>query len=406
VRSTTAPAHSNSGTTPPQTPLQLAVNTITGTILGLGLAAFYILPAAYERRYVQIAMAIIPNMRVQDNFLFHRTGDPPHDQVLHTASVIAVILIIFTVTTLLFLRATKPGAPYLDSEMWASRKPGSPTSAFARWGGEARPSHPSREISPVTRSSQHERAKLTPAYLLPSLTILTFAITLLLTPLTTILWTHAPELAFLQFPWRLTAILAAILAFAIALALSSLHLKPTTTSALTLLLAAALTYPAYHLFHQACAEEETVPARLALFQSNQGAEPTDEYTPINADNDSLAPNNPPYWLSSDPNAKAPSNTVPGPAPTHLTVQAPKPEDIILNLRDYPTWRITLNGALITNHLQRDDGLIALPIPTGPSTIDITDTRTLDETLGDILSLTSVALLLFLLLRTRRKIPLT
>jgi hypothetical protein len=210
----------------------------------------------------------------------------------------------------------------------------------------------------------------------------------------------------LQFPWRLTAILAAILTFGIALALSPLNLKPTTTSALTLLLAAALTYPAYHLFHQACAEEDTIPARLALFHSNQGAEPTDEYTPIDADNDSLAPNNPPYWLSSDPNAKAPSNTIPGPAPTHLTTNAPAPEDIILNLRDYPTWHITLNGALITNHLQRDDGLIALPIPTGPSTIDITDTRTLDETLGDILSIASLALLLFLLHRTRHKIPRT
>src|SRR5207245_966370 len=120
--------------------------------------------------------------------------------------------------------------------------------------------------------------------------------TLLLTPLTTPIWTHAPELAFLQFPWRLTAILAAILALTLAIALRSLHLKPTTTAALTLVVAAAFTYPAYHLFHQPCDEEDTIPARHTLFQSNRGAEPTDEYTPTNADNDSLSPNNPPYWL--------------------------------------------------------------------------------------------------------------
>jgi beta-glucanase (GH16 family) len=35
---------------------------------------------------------------------------------------------------------TNPGAPYLDSEMGASSEPGSPTSAFARGGGEGRPS--------------------------------------------------------------------------------------------------------------------------------------------------------------------------------------------------------------------------------------------------------------------------
>src|SRR4030088_868446 len=102
-----APANANLTTAPTQTPLQLAFSTLTGTILGLGLAAFYILPAAYERRYVQIAMAIIPNMRIQDNFLFHRTGDALHDQVLHTASLIAVILLILTAVTLLLLFVTK-----------------------------------------------------------------------------------------------------------------------------------------------------------------------------------------------------------------------------------------------------------------------------------------------------------
>ena len=100
--------------------------------------------------------------------------------------------------------------------------------------------------------------------------------------------------------------------------------------------------------------------------------------------------------------KAPANTSPGRAPTHLTVNAPAPEDIILNLRDYPAWRITLNGTPITDRLQRDDGLIALPIPPGPSTIDIHYAQTLDQTLGDILSLTSLALLLLLLARSRRK----
>jgi hypothetical protein len=333
-------------------------------------------------------MAIIPNMRIQDNFLFHHTGDAPHDQVLHTASLIAVILFALTAAALLAARrATNP-------------------SVFARWGEGTRPSSSqSLEISSVTRSPQREHTKLIPAYLLTSLTTLTLAIALLLTPLTTILWTHAPELDFLQFPWRFTAILAAILAFAIALALSPLKLKPISTGAFTLVLAAALTYPAYTVFHQTCAEEDTVPARLALFQSNQGAEPTDEYTPITADHDSLAPADPAYWLSPDPNAKAPTHSSPGPAPTHITVQASTPEDIILNLRDYPAWRITLNGTAITDHLQRDDGLIAFPIPASPSTIDIDSIQTPDQTVGDILSVLSLALLLFLLLRTHRKIPL-
>src|SRR3984885_4905198 len=147
--SATTPADTETTTSLSQTPIQIAINTAAGTVLGLCLAAFYILPAAYQRRYVQIAMAIIPNMRIQDNFLFHHTGDIPHDQVLHTASLIAILLIAFTAGALFAAkRVTNPGAgaPYLDSEMWASRK--------------ARPSSSrSQKISPTTRSPHSKRLK-------------------------------------------------------------------------------------------------------------------------------------------------------------------------------------------------------------------------------------------------------
>ena len=379
-----------------QPPLQLALNTVTGTALGLGLAAFYILPAAYERRYVQIAMAIIPNMRIQDNFLFHHTGDIPHDQVLHTASLIATILLTTTAVVLSYLAATnartpstKPGAPSSARSLrlrWTSRESGSPSSAFAR-RGEASATAP---------------AHLSQCQVIYALAILTIAIALLLTPLTQFIWIHALELAFLQFPWRLIAILAAILALSSALVFRPIQLNRTATAISITLIAAIFTYPAYALFHQACDAEDTVEARLALFHSNRGTEPTDEYTPITADNDSLAQTNPAYWLSPDPNTKAPSNSQPGPAPTHLTVNAPITENLILNLRDYPAWHIAQNGTPITTRLDRDDGLIALPIPAGPSTVDIAYAQTIDQTTGDAISLLSFVLLVFLMRRDYRR----
>jgi len=368
--SATAPAHSTITTAPPQTPRQLALNTAAGTTLGIGLAAFYILPAAYERHYVQIAMAIIPFYRIQDNFLFHQTGDAPHDQVLHSASIIAVILITAIAIALVVIRATNPGAPCPDSRTWASR-----ASATA-------PAH------------------LTPRQMFYILVILTIAITLLLTPLTKFIWTNAPELAFLQFPWRFLAILAAVLALAVALALTPLKLKPTTTTILTLTIAAALTWPAYQTFHQACDPEDTVKARVALFHSNQGTDPTDEYTPTTADNDSLAHTNPPYWLSHDLNATAPANTQPGPAPTHVAITATETENLILNLRAYPNWHLTLNGTSITSPTQRNDGLITVPIPAGPSIIDITYNQAPDQTVGDVIF--AIALIFLAIILTRRR----
>jgi hypothetical protein len=368
--SATAPAHSRTVNTSSQTPLQQALNAIAGTLLGLGLAAIYLIPAAYERRYVQIAMAILPGMRIQDNFLFHHTGDILHDQVLHTASTIAVTLIALTAAALIIARtSTKARVPH--------------------------PSQPHRD----GWDPQLSTGILTP------LAILTIAIAILLTPITNFAWNHLPELLFLQFPWRLLAILAAVLSLIAAITLRGLNLKSIpTTAALAIAIAAAITFPAYTTFHQPCDDEDTVQARQVLFQSNQGTESTDEYTPITADNDSLGHTNPTFWLSPDASAKAPANAIPGPAPTHLTLNSPIPQTLILNLRDYPTWRITLNQTLIATHNQqdqRDDGLIAIPIPAGPSTIDIAYAHTQDQTLGDIVSVLSLILLVTL----RRRRPL-
>jgi hypothetical protein len=78
------------------TPLRLALTYIAGAVLGLALPAFYLIPAAVERKYVQVAMAIIPNMRYQDNFLFAHTADAAHNAVNHTASMLALALIAAT----------------------------------------------------------------------------------------------------------------------------------------------------------------------------------------------------------------------------------------------------------------------------------------------------------------------
>jgi hypothetical protein len=323
---------------PPQSRLLQARNTLAGTLLGLGLAAFYITPAAYQRRFVQVSMALVPGTRIQDNFLFHHIGDHDHDAVLHTASLLAILLLLATAATL---------------------------------------------IASFLRRRRYTR----------TLAVTALAIALMLTPLTAVLWRNAPELAFLQFPWRLLALLAAIFSLSLALAFANLLLKPATMTIAALCLAATLVYPAYRLFHQTCDPEDTVSSRLTAFRSHQGVEPTDEYTPNTADNDSLAPANPAFWLSPDPSAKAPANAPPAPAPMHLTLTSPTPQNLILNLRDYPAWRITRNGILVTAREQRDDGLIALPLPPGTSTLSIAYAHTFDQTAGDAITILSLLLLL-------------
>jgi hypothetical protein len=372
--SATAPGHLESSNRS-----HLALVTIAGTALGLGLAAFYIIPAAYQRRYVQIAFAILPGLSPQENFLFHHTADPEHDAVLRTASMVAVLLTALTAITLsIALKA--------EHKFQLTNTPGAPSSG--------------RDGAADTRRRWASRASATAsAQLILPLALLTLVIAFLLTPLSAPIWIHLPQLRFLQFPWRLTAILAAVFALALSVALSHLPLNSTRTICISLLIAPVLSAPAYKAFHQRCYTEDTVPTRLAIFRSaNPGSEPTDEYTPIGADNESLDDSNPGYWLAASPNTPAPAHATPGPSPHHLDLNPTAPQILILNLRDYPAWQLRINNSPVTARLHRRDGLIAIPLPAGPAHLDITYATLPDQRLGYLISLISAAVLILVLLR--------
>ncbi len=348
-----------------------------GGALGLALAAFYLVPAAYERRYVQVAMAIIPNMRVVDNFLFGHTGDGPHDRVLHTASLIALGMLIAAAIMIV--------------------------------------------VAFVLRQKRlsSDTAGTTPLLILA---VLTFCIGFLLTPLSLPLWHHLPELAFLQFPWRLLCVLGTTLALTVALALHSIPDTKTSlasTAIIALLFAGSMTAWEISGFRQPCEAPDLPSVRAQLFASHHGVEPTDEYTPTDADNDVLRWDDPDHWLASNPAAFAPG-TVPNPAATiinydvppptdqtvsgvasrHLQLSLPQPEILILNLRDFPAWQVFRNGALVTQRLHRDDGLLAIALPAGTSVIDVRWHRTWDQILGNVISVIALLVLGALLLRSR------
>jgi hypothetical protein len=411
------------GFSPWGTPLRLTLTYLSGTLLGLALPAFYLLPAAYERRYVQVAMALVPGMSPQNNFLFTRTTDPGHNGVNQQASLLALTLLILTAVTLLILllkKTSTPEKPVILSEV-------------------------SRGLMRETQSKD-----LPPSpHLALLLTLLTALIAFLLTPLSTPLWQHLPELAFLQFPWRLLTLLAPILALTIALLLNPhpIHLSPSAqdldsetwvrrmSTPAALLLPLILGFYAFHLYAQSCNPND-LPTNIAQhLATHHGFAPTDEYTPTTADNDPLRTDNPAYWLipaTADPNTPAPNTTptltelnpnldtddipiplaqtLSTPAPHHLTLNLPQPERLILNLRAYPNWHITRSSATTTqlppsaqvSAQDRDDGLITLALPAGPSIIDITWHRTPDQTLGLTISFLALIALALTFRRQRPK----
>jgi hypothetical protein len=232
------------------------------------------------------------------------------------------------------------------------------------------------------------------------LVVLAGAIGVLLTPVSAGVWRVAPELAFLQFPWRLLAVLAAVLGVGIALV--AVRVRVRMAAMLGVVLVAALSWPAVRAFRQECDPEDTVQARLAVFQARAGTDPTDEYTPQNDDNDVLRHDDPPFWLAADPDAAAPKGMAAGPVARRFTVSSDRVQVLILNLRAYPAWRVRVNGVLVRPRGERADGLMAVPVPTGRDLISIAYGRTEDETVGMGISGVSVLLLVGMGWRRQRR----
>ena len=200
-----------------------------GMALGLGLAAFYIFPAGFERSWIQSIRALEPGLRIQDNYLFERTTDSYHNQVLGTASAIVVFEIA--------------------------------VAAIAAW----------RLLRKKPRSS----AVLAIASPLALILFLQF-------PISGIIWSHAPFLNFLQFPWRWLLFVSVAACLLVALATGRLSRRLATgVAVLAMVLAGTL------LFFQPCDDEDNVTAQVAAFRAGQGVEGTDEYTRIGADNSEI-----------------------------------------------------------------------------------------------------------------------
>jgi len=338
--------------------LKEAATVVAGAILGIGLAAFYILPATLEQRWVQISMPNLRGVRYQDNFLFGFIGDTTHDTILRTASHCGVALLALA-------------AIFLAAALFSgSREPG---------------------ISPPARGARKR--------VLLALAVLTGIVAFLLTSPSAILWRHVPELDNLQFPWRFCAILGAAAAALLALAMPRTAKHSTAAAALALVLPLALTLGGDHFYRPFCHPEAAVSSVVADFYNGERYDPTDEYTPVGADPQALQHANPAFWIADSPTAPAPQAadrdySVALARRLHFTVSTPVPRFLVLSLRDYPAWKIAINGTPIAIRPHRPDGLIALPIAGGVSKIDIAYAHTPDQIAGWIVTALSAGALFF------------
>jgi hypothetical protein len=355
-----------------------ALRVTAGVALGLLADAFYLVPMAIERKFVQLNLAIVPNARPDANFLYSHTGDTFHDGVLLHSSNIAVALVAIAVLcgvlALLLSRRVQTFASMHDRQTNAT--------------------HLSVRIA------------------IPVLLVYSVLILLLQFRFSAPIWHTAPELVFLQFPWRFLAMQSAVTVTLIALFVRDLppwirqqRIRiPALVAGGVIVAALAGFLLANPHFRQACDDSEGLQIQRTAFLHGDAYEETDEYNPVGADSDELKTKLPAAWLSStSTGVPSPLTGEAVPATVLPAEQQPHPDDLlftatatpaahflIVRLRNFNGWHILRDGTEVTALPHRLDGLIVVPLPTdGIHHVEIRYHTTTDQYLGGALSLLGI-----------------
>lgn len=351
-------------------------------MIGLGLAAVYLIPAAWEQRWIAINQVLDIGMRIQDSWLFARHAGPDmelHDQILRLVSTVLVFTAAVALAALaLCLRNGKLSA--MDRSLWI----------------------------PLV-------------LLIPIVVLLQF-------PISALLW-HLPKMQFLQFPWRWLIVLdvpfVIFLAAATPLASRRARIWSAIGCTAVVLISTAV---ASTFFHQLCDDEDDVANQVSVFRAGTGVDGIDEYAAVGSDNTLVSSDLPDACLVTDPtrdlgesDATAGAASVPDWYPEqgscdqtftarlwqneHKLLQIDSDHEgfIVLRLRRYPAWQITVNGQPTETPAAREDGLIAVPVRAGPSTIEIRWTTTPDVVWGRWTSFAALLLLVALWIVGRRRL---
>ena len=314
-------------------------------VLGAALAAFYLVPAVYEQRWVDISSALWPGVRPQDNFLFTLINDPRHNRFNLLVSMVAMAELI-----------ALAGAVLLS---WRKRY----RSATLWW----------------------------------MLMAWALAITLLLFPFSETAWLLLPKLRFMQLPWRWLLCLNVIFALLFSLAWRRRVPRILICVAMLLVLAAGwlLVQPPWwektRDFSNALADQQT----------GKGYEGTDEYLPVASDAYDVKPDAPPVTLENNGQAQIRMQAWAADEKS-FTATVSQPGNLVLHLFTYPAWMATVNGQATETDNQDDTGQMLIPVNAGENQVRVSLIRTHDQMLGDGVSAGTVLFMLFLLRFSRKR----
>ena len=338
-------------------PLLLALSAGLG---GLALACFYVLPAAWEQSWVQIAQVVSDNLRPYQNFLFTRANDPDFRLFNGQVSRVAVGLILAAAVA-----------------------------ALLTW---------------KKRAEIHQRWWI--------LSVLGLVSTVMMLRPSLWLWRELPKLWFVQFPWRWLDVLDVAFAFLVAAVIAAFLSRMAKWVATVVVFIVIGTVGAAML-RDAPWDSGDVSDIAASIRAGRGYEGADEYAPVGCDRYQLPGNRDdserPPDVSSEPAPRiakldADSGDVVPAAGVGLQIQtwtstdrvftadSQQPVTLAPRVVNYPAWELRMNGRRGQFDLRPETEQILVPLSSGTSRIEIWFRQTGDRTAGDVISAVAAVVL--------------
>jgi len=359
------------------------VRAAVSTFAGMGLASLYLVPAVSERNWASIQYAVtLSHFVVENSWLFARHAAPDmfsHDLLLHRVSKVAVGML-----------------------------------GVAFGGGV---------VAWIRGAVRGPRKWWLPLALIPP------AVLFLLFPVSQPVWNVLPGLRLLQFPWRWLVVLEAPMAISFA---SAVWLDRGTLRIPLMACAAvfvAISLASAHYWFEECVsleaslqdsiregvgvlgKPEYAPPGIrfalvdrmvhsaCLLNSPPAAAPTWDGEAASCDSSTWS-----EFVIVDPSRSEAAMNLPGrPEQTRIAGVADHAGYLILRLRYYPAWRVTVNGIPVKAAAERERGLMAVPVPQGNVQVAVDWTTTADVAAGRWLTAVALLLVTGLYLLERRRL---
>jgi hypothetical protein len=310
--------------------------------IGFGLAAFYIVPAWWEQRWIDLASMISTDGNPERNFLFSLNNHPDFLAFNWIVSALAVSLMLLTgIAIALNLKRRQ-----MRSDVC--------------W----------------------------------TMAVLALVSSLLMFPVSTILWRHLPKLQFLQFPWRWLTVLT--VAFAVLVA-SAAPVK----SKFLLLVAVFICASAVALSIKVKWAGHDVPTVAEKFASQAGYFATTNFQPIGSNRFALEEHAPLLRKVDESGDLVDADEL------KLQIDRWSVEQKIfsattrreallaLKLLNYPAWQVFIDGQSGRAQSFKGTGQVLVTVPAGNHRVEVSFRRTRDRTIGGVISIVSLIVLLTL-----------